>query len=532
MAPDPADIANHLELGLGRRTWPEAVWIVLRRHGERLRAGWVPAGPVRDRLGEVLDLPEARAAATLEIAAPTGWPGFDPADAAAFLNRHRGLVGYIFAMGEAQSAVPPTQTIATNSAPAKVLETFLANRGVDRQRFRREGRAVACRPEQVLVHLDAADGPPVEPMYRANRVVRPDDVTGAEAEAMLNRMAGWVRVNMAADGALPYKYWPSRDEHSTADNVIRQFLATLGLIRAARTPGRGDLAAYARANLARNVRAYTRDCGTYAGMECDGKGKLGATALGALAILEHEGAHGPHAGALAKLRAGIDRQWQEDGAFRTFLWPADRNDCQNFYPGEALLFYAALYRHTGEADVMERAMRSFRCYRAWHREHPNPAFVPWHTQACARLFEATGDAELRAFVLEMNDWLLGIQQWDERLEPDLRGRFYAPDKPAYGPPHAASTGVYLEGLAVAHGLARRAGEDARAQAYRRGIRRGLRSLRQVQAVSRVDTFYVRAPERVLGALRTEAYDNEVRLDNLGHALLALTNLPAWTVADP
>jgi len=532
MSRDPAHLADHLELGLGRRSWPTAPWMVLRRHGERLRGGWVPASGIRDSLRAVLDTPEAPSATTLDIAAPHGWQRFDPGEARAFANRHRGLVAYGFALGEARTWLPPTETVATNRAPAKVLERFCERNDLDTAGFREQGSAVASRADQALVHLDGNGDMPVEPMYRGNRVVRLNRITGGEAEAMLERLLAWARANMAGDGALPYKHWPSRGEDATSDNVIRQLLATLGLIRAARTPGRGEVAALADANLARNIRAYLVERGDHAAMECGGKGKLGATALGALAILEHEGTNGPHAAALAKLRAGIDRQWREDGAFRTFLWPEDRNDCQNFYPGEALLFYAALYRHTHDAEVLDRALRTFRCYRAWHRERPNPAFVPWHTQACARLHAATGDDELRAFIFEMNDWLLTVQQWGEPLEPDLWGRFYAPSKPAYGPPHAASTGVYLEGLAVACELARRAGDDGRAESYRQAVRRGLRSLRQLQFVGAVDTFYIGKRARVLGALRTEAYDNEVRLDNVGHALLALTNLPAWETVAP
>ena len=40
-----------------------------------------------------------------------------------------------------------------------------------------------------------------------------------------------------ADGRMVYKYFPSRGEESTGNNLIRQFMATLCLIRfAAQTP--------------------------------------------------------------------------------------------------------------------------------------------------------------------------------------------------------------------------------------------------------------------------------------------------------
>ena len=119
----------------------------------------------------------------------------------------------------------------------------------------------------------------------------------------------------------------------------------------------------------------------------------------------------------------------------------------------------------------------------------------------------------------MNDWLLPMQQWDGLTE-DLRGRFYDPRRPDFGPPHAASTGAYLEGLADALSLARTLGDETRAAAYRTAIDRGLRSLRQLQFRDHRDAFYVSRRDRVLGALRTEAYDNAVRIDSAAHALAA------------
>ena len=106
------------------------------------------------------------------------------------------------------------------------------------------------------------------------------------------------------------------------------------------------------------------------------------------------------------------------------------------------------------------------------------------------------------------------------MAPDLRGRFYNPRRPDFGPPHAASTGAYLEGLADAAALARTTDERTRAVVYERPVARGLRSLRQLQFRDERDTFYISRSKRVLGALRTEVYDNGVRVDSAAHALAA------------
>ncbi|HEX6141752.1 MAG TPA: hypothetical protein VFZ01_03470, partial [Geminicoccaceae bacterium] len=336
-------------------------------------------------------------------------------------------------------------------------------------------------------------------------------------------MSGWMRANLHGDGRMTYKYWPSRGEESSADNTIRQFMATLCLIRiAARTGRAGDLER-AEANLARNLDRFYRPAGEIGTIAFGGSAKLGAAALAALAILEAPFGE-RFRPVLERLEAGVMALRQPDGSFHTFHEPAERNDNQNFYPGEALLFLAERLRRRPDPALLGPCLESVRWYQGWHLRNRNPAFIPWHSQAAARLLEITGEAWLRDWVFEMNDWLALFQQWDRVPCPDLAGRFHDPARPELGPPHASSTGVYLEGLADALALAEVAGDDVRAALYRRTIWRAIRSLRQLQFKDEVDLFYVRKRERVRGGVRTEAYDNTIRVDNVQHGLMALLKL--------
>ena len=108
--------------------------------------------------------------------------------------------------------------------------------------------------------------------------------------------------------------------------------------------------------------------------------------------------------------------------------------------------------------------------------------------------------------------------------PDLWGRYYDPKNPQYGPPHASSTGVYLEGLADALKLARACGDETRATAYERAVWRSVRALRQLQFKDDVDAFYATQGDKVMGGLRTETYNNEIRVDNVQHGLMGLLKL--------
>ena len=308
-------------------------------------------------------------------------------------------------------------------------------------------------------------------------------------------------------------------------------MATVALGRIARRSGQAADAEAARRNLAYTLGKYYARAEGVGTIILDGKAKLGAMALAALAVLEFReagliGAE-THQEEYDGLCAGVAHLWQTDGAFRTFLVPAERNDNQNFYPGEALLFWAALHRQTRDPALAGKCLTSFRYYRDWHLAQPNPAFVPWHSQACVMLHEDLGHDDLARFVLDRNDWILEMQQWGGRLHPDFEGRFYNPARPDFGPPHASSTGVYMEGLADAWRLARRLGDSPRAARYALALRRGLRAIRQLQFRDReIDAFYISRPEAVMGGLRTEAYNNEIRVDNVQHCLMALLKLEA------
>jgi hypothetical protein len=375
---------------------------------------------------------------------------------------------------------------------------------------------------QSLAHL--TDEPRIDVLWRGNRIVEAATVDAEGIRDLADKMILWMHNQVGDDGRMVYTYFPSPGQESPADNSIRQAMATVCLNRIALGSGRAPDRDLADRNLQHILRTRYRTEGA-CGYIAEGEvAKLGAAALVALAILENP-AGAEYREPFDALSNTVDALWQQTGEFRTFLRPADRNDNQNFYPGEALLFWATRLAR-GQGGDPAGFLRSFAFYREWHRAHRNPAFVPWHTQAYYAALPFVGDdaAQLKDFIFEMNDWLLGMQQWDTAPDPDLRGRFYNPRHPEYGPPHASSTGVYLEGLIDAFDLARREGDTARASRYRLAILRGLRSLMQLQFRDDVDMYYVVKRERVLGGIRTEVYDNAIRVDNVQHGLMAILKI--------
>ena len=438
----------------------------------------------------------------------------------AFRQRDRGLLGMeINYLGESVR-LTPTHMLAANLRFDRALERFLEQRNATSDEFAVYGSLRSFSSRQFLLPGDN-EGEVVE-LYRGGTLIDPTQSAGEDRAADLADGIGqWMLGNLSAGDALPYKYWPSRGEESPADNAIRRFLATRALAQLGELRGSAEMRDAARRNLRFNLNRYFQDIGGGRGAIVEPRGaKLGAAALAALAILESP-ARREFMPALAKLAAGVESLADEERGFRTFFFPPERDgENWNFYSGEALLFWAEARRLGADcAPTLDRCAEAFARCRARHYEARNPAFVPWHTQACALLFAQSGRREFADFALEISDWLLPMQQWDG-LMPDLRGRFYNPKRPDYGPPHAASTGAYLEGLADAAALARAVGDGSRAAAYDRAVQRGLRSLRQLQFRDERDAFYVSKKKRVMGALRTEVYDNAVRVDSAAHALIA------------
>ncbi|AJE48858.1 hypothetical protein [Celeribacter indicus] len=506
------------------------LWLAWRRNGKLIQGGWYENATLGEAIATAGAVPGADRATAAELCLTRDYRDVAPeAFGRVFSNGARGRTGIEIRAGKFLHRVPPTLTIATNRSFRRELELFVAKTGLEGARLAREARLRAFSARKILVRLGQT-APAVE-IYRANQIVPPEAAGRALLEDCIRGMADWMLGNLADDGRMTYKYWPSRGTCSSADNTIRQFMATVALGRIARRGDHPQAAEAFRRNLRHNLGLYYREVEGIGTIILDGKAKLGAVALAALAIAEgrHYGLIAPdaHQDAFAGLNDCIDRLWQPDGAFRTFLVPRDRNDNQNFYPGEALLYWATLYRTARRPELLERCLKSFSHYRDWHRRFPNPAFVPWHTQACKMLHDDTQKPELADFIFERNDWLLGMQQWEGSVAPDFHGRFHDPKRPEYGPPHSSATGVYMEGLADAWQLAHSLGDRARAGAYAAALTRGLRNIAQLQFRDpEIDAFYITRKAAVMGAIRTEMYNNEIRVDNVQHCLMALMKIAA------
>ncbi len=441
-------------------------------------------------------------------------------------NIYRGIRGVEFIHNKQATRYGPTKVLATNRTLKNLVDVFAKKKDISiNQVYGNTVRARIFEADQVLLQLEGA-GRAIR-MIRGNQLVPIESVRFETVKSLSNAHIKWFKNNLLEEGRMTYKYWPSRGAESTSNNMIRQWMATACLGRVARAHDDQELFSRAAQNIRYNLTEYYKEGDDGLGLiEFNGKVKLGAIALAALSMVEH-----PERQSFARYEHAIlrtiDALWHDDGSFTTFYKSPSvvkKHSNANFYPGEALLLWAAIYDESRDPVLLERFMKTFRFYRQWHLGNRNPAFIPWHTQAYYKVWKTTQNEELRDFVFLMNDWLLGVQQWEsaERF-PDTQGRFYDPKRP-FGPPHASSTGVYLEGLIDAHQMAKASGDSGRQEQYRRSIIRGLRSVMQLTFLDDVDLYYVYQKDKVLGGVRETVYDNEIRVDNIQHNLMAILKI--------
>jgi hypothetical protein len=419
----------------------------------------------------------------------------------------------------------PTESLAKNLSQREQLENLACNSGQDADRLIDEGRVFVFRARQF--HVEYGGSVLARELIRGNGLVTLDAIRKETVLQFESDLSSWMIRNVDATGRLTYRLYPSRGvEDLRQNNMVRQAMGTICLGRVARRGTPIDVDHDARAVAVKNLRYlllnYYRSDGSKGWLEDESEkmAYLGSGALALIAILESS-VKDQLADEERGLRAGVDALFDPvEGSFRMFHWPESGTRGQNYFPGETLLAWAISLTQAPDRALLDNIIKSYRYYRAWHLEHRNPAFVPWHTQAYKKVLQVHDLPELRTWVFEMNDWLLGMQKNSMLVYPDTLGRFYDPERP-YGPPHASSTGVYLEGLVDAFELARGVGDESRRDAYRRAIVLGLRSAMQLQFVDDVDMFYVGARDRVRGGLRTTVYDNQIRVDNVQHVLMAV-----------
>lgn len=385
---------------LDRVAGARAVYLRLRHAGRHRRAAWLTGAAIDALLPDWVDAALERQDATLELTrvamdGETLHPGHP-----LLADRHRGLWAFLVDSVDAAHWIAPNDIITGNRSHPRALARLYEETGTpidDVVAHPTRQWLLAHLPEPRWLCLDRQKAPPGR---------RAADRAGIDE--LSRGLAQWLYTQAEQTGRLPYKYWPGNGRYSPADNSIRRFLGVFALRQHASTQRDARLRGLADGCLtALFDERYSAADGC--GLIIDRNGvKLGAVAVAGLALLAAPGT--PDPGLVPALYRTTRRLWRGDGRFCTFWWPATRDDNHKFYSGEALLFWARLYRRTGDPALRRVIDRALDHYQRWHRAQRNPAFVPWHGLALATMYETTGNRGYLGDLVDMNAWLLSMQQ--------------------------------------------------------------------------------------------------------------------------
>jgi len=387
-----------------------------------------------------------------------------------------------------------------------------------------EGRAFIFR---AFNFVDTEDGSPLD-LFRLSPFYSLKTLEAEEVDRRLHLLGDWFLSNLSEGGNLPYLFVPSLGRQAKAKNPrhywVRQWMATWFFQRLANFIDEPDFRQAALKNLTKNLERTLKieEDREIAYIRYGGEADLGCASGALMSLLESR--HPERAKLIRYLANFILGQQEANGKFRTFYLPADRDDNQDFYPGEAMLALMILYEKDPKAhlQIPERMDKAFRYYRDHFRAHPNPAFVPWQTEALYKLFQAQKNREVADFIFEMNDFLVKVKKVPEGVsrfeELESLGRLYDPSEPR--PKASIVSGGHTEGMTDALTLAVELQDRERVKAYSQALRLWLSLLFRLQYTSE-NSFYVPQQKAVLGAFRISETDNNVQVDNNQHGGNAL-----------
>jgi hypothetical protein len=187
------------------------------------------------------------------------------------------------------------------------------------------------------------------------------------------------------------------------------------------------------------------------------------------------------------------------------------------YPGLALYGLMLSQRQRPAAWKTDLVRKALAYYQPWWQANKNPGFIPAQTAAYTEAYLLTKEPAFAAFVLEMNDWLCGLQ-----LETSGGFKNWKDGHEVEEAPTIACA-IYGESLANACRVASEVPDVARHPRYKNAVERNVDFLESLQY--RLDnTLHFEADYRehvLCGGFHPSEQDGNLRLDYTQQAVATL-----------
>ncbi len=251
----------------------------------------------------------------------------------------------------------------------------------------------------------------------------------------------------------------------------------------------------------------------FAYIESEGRIKLGGAALALLALVEAR-----------RICPGVDlmdeiygladfilRMQYENGSFQCYFREKDNHN--DYYPGEALLALAKVHDLTGEERYLASLERGLDFYVDYYGRGRYSAFTPWGTEAMVYAYEHLGNSSYVDLCFRMADRCMAgqIGPW-KGVDPSVVGAF------SYDP--RANTASRAEGVIDSYLLASFMGDNVSMERYGNSADSSAGFLMYLQ-LNETDVSGFKDPAMTLGGFPGSYADLTIRIDYVQHAVVVL-----------
>jgi len=343
--------------------------------------------------------------------------------------------------------------------------------------------------------------------------------------------SNWLARMNQPQGRFQYGYRPALRQPMEGDRDLAQAQAALALARAARFTAnerQATIAAQAILAMLANTRLDPADANCRVPVApstaCN---RVGFAATVALAIFELPGADDKLLAEAERLVAFLHRNLKTDGSVHYIDSPTESSvkvdpSGVNEHPGTALHAIAASMKSNPAAWKTEALKKGLEHYRAHFKANPHPMLAATLSLAFAECHARTNWNDAATAVLEMNDWLIGLQySAGDAKRPLWAGGFrtspLADSEPTF------ECGYYLRGLACGYRMLRANPDLSRAAKYKQALADAVAfqtSLQYVEGNTRHFENGFRA-NALVGGIYLTPTDGNLRVDATAAGALGL-----------
>lgn len=431
-------------------------------------------------------------------------------------NIHRGTFGLLYEANGKTYRVDP-QMIVENNWNLKIANKEAASElGLDLTEWK-EDKIKLSRFETYAFWIPRADP------SRGMRLIRgmiPVDVADVTADSVRETGASAIRFlsnHVSPEGLLPSKIRPASGREAFSGDLESILTSVWALCVHASETGEADAEKTALLAVNSVIKNYFREEGELGYLLDKGEANVRDAALFALALSSLPNRREVYPTEV-KLGNFLNERLLDSGLMRTFRF-AKIHDHQEEYTGLPLYYLARIASYHKDKTLKARLAKATEYYKDYYSRNPHPDFLPWHVKAAFSAWKLSERTEDRDYALFLADELAAFQQWEDVPYAESRGRFY-PQENNRRYPSALTTARNIYALEQALQVASLVGDTDRVHSLSRVILRGMRYLSQIQFKNSAETYYTQDPSKILGALRTTAYNSISSLDAAAMTYLA------------